>query len=79
MHTQVIMGVLFWSALVLFACWIVVELSELARKARRDAVVRARLGLDERPGESAWEERMRIEAEQRAVEGDPARRGSPVI
>ena len=79
MHTQVIMGVLFWSALVLFACWMVVELSELARKAPAGCRVRARLGLDERPGESAWEERMRIEGRQRATEVDPARRGSPVI
>jgi type III secretory pathway component EscV len=74
MQTQVIMGVLFWSALVLFSCWIVVELSQLVRNARKDAEVRTRLGLDERPGESAWEERMRIDAEQRAVEADPARR-----
>jgi hypothetical protein len=74
MQTQVIMGVLFWSALVFFSCWIVVELSQLVRNARKDAEVRTRLGLDERPGESAWEERMRIDAEQRAVEADPARR-----
>jgi hypothetical protein len=63
MHTQVIMGVLFWSALVLLACWAVVELSELVRKRARDAALRSQLGLDERPGETAWEERMRIEAE----------------
>jgi hypothetical protein len=63
MHTQVIMGVLFWSALVLLACWAVVEVSDLVRKHARDAALRARLGLDERPGETAWEERMRIEAE----------------
>jgi hypothetical protein len=75
MQTQVIMSVFFWSALVFFACWIVVELSDLVRKARQDAEVRTRLGLDERPGESAWEERMRIEAEERAVEASPARRG----
>ena len=75
MHTQVIMGVLFWSALVLFSCWIVVELSELVRKARQDARVRARLGFDEQPGGSAWEERMRIHAEEAAEESEPSRRG----
>ena len=75
MHTQVIMGVLFWSALVLCACWIVVELSELARKRGRDAALRARLGLDERPGESAWEERMRMDAADSRGEAEPARRG----
>jgi hypothetical protein len=75
MHTQVIMGVLFWSALVLCACWIVVELSELARKRGRDAALRARLGLDERPGESAWEERMRMDAADDRGKAEPARRG----
>ncbi len=75
MHTQVIMGVLFWSALVLCACWIVVELSELARKRGRDAALRVRLGLDERPGESAWEERMRMDAADGRGEAEPARRG----
>ncbi len=75
MHTQVIMGVLFWSALVLCACWIVVELSELVRKRGRDAVLRARLGLDERPGETAWEERMRIDAADTAGQAESARRG----
>ena len=75
MHTQVIMGVLFWSALVLCACWIVVELSDLARKRGRDAVLRARLGLDERPGESAWEERMRMDAADGRGEAEAARRG----
>ena len=75
MHTQVIMGVLFWSALVLCACWIVVELSELARKRGRDAALRARLGLDERPGESAWEERMRMDAADGRGEAEAARRG----
>ena len=75
MHTQVIMGVLFWSALVLCACWIVVELSELARKRGRDAVLRVRLGLDERPGGSAWEERMRMDAADGRGEAEPARRG----
>jgi hypothetical protein len=74
MYTSVIMGVLFWSALVLFSCWIVVELSELVRKARQDARVRARLGFDERPGGSAWEERMRIYTEEVAEESEPARR-----
>ena len=74
MHTQVIMGVLFWSALVLFSCWIVVEMTELAQKRARDAVLRARLGLDERPGESAWEERMRMDATDTAGEAEPARR-----
>jgi hypothetical protein len=74
MHTQVIMGVLFWSALVLCACWIVVELAELARKRGRDVALRARLGLDERPGASAWEERMRIYTEEVAEESEPARR-----
>jgi hypothetical protein len=75
MQTQVIMGVFFWSALVFFACWIAVELSDVVRKARQDAEVRTRLGLDERPGQSAWEERMQIEAEGSSVEASPARRG----
>ena len=75
MHTQVIMGVLFWSALVLFSCWIVVELTALAQKRARDAALRARLGLDERPGESAWEERMRIEAADSSAPAEPARHG----
>jgi hypothetical protein len=75
MYTQVIMGVLFWWALVFFGCWLVVELSELVRKSRRDADTRARFGLDERPGESAWEERMRLDAAGEGVESEPARRG----
>jgi hypothetical protein len=75
MYTQVIMGVFFWSALVLFSCWIVVELSELFIKARRDAAVRARLGLDERPAGSAWEERMRIEAAEARDAAESAPRG----
>jgi hypothetical protein len=75
MHTQVIMGVFFWSALALFACWIVVELSEVIGKARRDAATRARLGLDERPGASAWEERMRIDAAENKEGAGAARRG----
>ena len=71
MHTQVIMGVLFWSALVLCASWIVVELAELARKRGRDVALRARLGLDERPGESAWEERMRMDAADGQGKAEP--------
>ena len=73
MYTPLIMAVFFWSALMLLGCWIVVELSELVRKGRRDAGVRARLGFDERPGAAAWEERMRIEAAERqgAAEGAP--------
>jgi hypothetical protein len=74
MHTQVIMGVLFWSALVLCSCWIVVELTELAQKRVRDAALRTRLGLDDRPGESAWEERMRMDAADTPGEAEPARR-----
>ena len=74
MHTQLIMGVFFWSALVFFGCWLVVELSELIRKSRRDADTRARLGLEARPGESAWEERMRVDAADRSGEAEPTRR-----
>ncbi|HKZ03889.1 MAG TPA: hypothetical protein VJU81_00335 [Methylomirabilota bacterium] len=68
------MGVFFWSALALFACWIVVELLEVIGKARRQSAIRSRLGFDERPGASAWEERMRIEAADDR-EGAEARRG----
>ena len=71
---QVIMGVFFWSTLIFFACWLVVELAELIRKSRRDAVVRDRLGLEARPGESAWEERMRVDAADRSGEAEPTRR-----
>ena len=75
MYTQVIMGVFFWWALVFFGCWLVVELSDLVRKSRRDAETRARLGLEARPGESAWEERMRLDAAEEGMEPEPARRG----
>jgi hypothetical protein len=75
MHTQPIMGVFFWTALVFFGCWLVVELSELVRKSRRDTETRARLGLEARPGESAWEERMRMDAAEQGVEPEPVRRG----
>ena len=71
---QVIMGVFFWSTLIFFACWLVVELSELIRKSRRDAAVRDRLGLEAQPGESAWEERMRVDAAERGGEPKPTRR-----
>jgi hypothetical protein len=74
MQTQVIMGVFFWSTLIFFACWLVVELAELIRKSRRDAAVRDRLGLDARPGESALEERMRIDAAETPGESGPTRR-----
>lgn len=75
MYTQVIMGVFFWSALALFACWIVVELWEVIVKARRQAGIRRRLGLDEQPGVSAWEERMRIDAADGREGTEAARRG----
>jgi hypothetical protein len=75
MHTQVIMGVFFWAALVLFACWIVVELMEVLGKARRQSAIRSRLGLDEHPGASAWEERMRIEAADTKEGAGASRRG----
>ena len=75
MYTQVIMGVFFWWAMVFFACWLVVELSELARKTRRDAATRAKLGIDERPGASAWEDRMRVYAAENPEDAEPARRG----
>jgi len=74
MQTQVIMGVFFWSTLIFFACWLVVELAELFRKSRRDAAVRDRLGLEARPGESALEERMRIDAAETPGESGPTRR-----
>ena len=74
MPIQVIGSVFFWSTLIFFACWLVVELAEQIRKSRRDAVVRDRLGLEARPGESAWEERMRIDAAETGVEPDPTRR-----
>ena len=75
MYTQLIMGVFFWWALALFGCWIVMELSEIYRKARRDAATRTRLGLDEHPGRSAWEERMRIDAAENSEEAASAPRG----
>jgi hypothetical protein len=74
MHTQLIMGVFFWSTLVFFACWLVVELAELIRKSRRDAAVRDRLGLEARPGESAWEERTRVDAAETRGESGPTHR-----
>ena len=74
MQNQVIMGVFFWSTLIFFACWLVVELAELIRKSRRDAAVRDRLGLEARPGESALEERMRIDAAETRGESGPTHR-----
>ena len=74
MHTQLIMGAFFWSTLVFFACWLVVELAELIRKSGRDAAVRERLGLEARPGESAWDERMRVDAAETRGESGPTHR-----
>ena len=47
-----------------FGCWFLVELMEAATQWARDRQTRRRLGAAARPGESAYEERMRLRAAQ---------------
>jgi hypothetical protein len=61
--------VLFWSGVVGFGCWFLVELLEAASQWSRDSQARRRLGADARPGESAYEERLRLRAAE-VEEGD---------
>ena len=55
---------LFWSGVVGFGGWCVVELLEVTSQWSRDRLTRRRLGAEARPGESAYEERMRLLAAQ---------------
>ena len=55
---------LFWSGVVGFGGWCVVELMEVISQWSRDRLTRRRLGGEARPGESAYEERMRLLAAQ---------------
>jgi len=56
--------VLFWSGVVGFGGWCVVELMEVTSQWSRDRLTRRRQGAEARPGESAYEERMRLLAAQ---------------
>ena len=58
MYTQVIQSVFFWSGLVVVGSWLAVELLNAWEHYRLHSAARDRLGLDEQPGQSAWEERM---------------------
>jgi len=67
MYTQVIQSVFFWAGLVVVGSWLAVELLSAWEHYRLHSAARARLNLDEHPGQSAWEERMRLQA---AVAGE---------
>ena len=67
MYTQVIQSVFFWAGLVVVVSWLVVELLNAWDHYRINSALRTRLGFDEHPGQSAWEERMKL---QSAVAGD---------
>ena len=67
MYTQVIQSVFFWSGLAVVGSWLAVELMNLWEHYRLDSAARDRLDLDDRPGQSAWEERVRLQA---AVAGE---------
>ena len=66
---------LFWSGVVGFGGWCLVELMEVTSQWSRDRLTRRRLGVAARPGESAYEERMRLLAaqgeEREAPSGQP--------
>ncbi len=55
---------LFWSGVVGFGAWCVVELLEVTSQWSRDRLTRRRQGGEARSGESAYEERMRLHAVQ---------------
>ncbi len=55
---------LFWSGVVGFGAWCVVELLEVTSQWSRDRLTRRRQGGEARSGESAYEERMRLLAAQ---------------
>jgi|KBSSwiStaDraftv2_1062776.scaffolds.fasta_scaffold2500260_1 hypothetical protein len=67
MYTQVIQSVFFWAGLVVVGAWLTVELLNAWDHYRIHSAARTRLGLDERPGQSAWEDRIKLQA---AVAGD---------
>ena len=67
MYTQVIQSVFFWAGLVVVGSWLAVELLNAWEHYRLHSAARTRLDLDEHPGQSAWEERMRL---QDAVAGE---------
>ena len=55
---------MIWSGVIGFGCWLLVELMEAATQWARDRQTRWRLGAAARPGESAYEERLRLRAAQ---------------
>ena len=67
MYTQVIQSVFFWSGLVVVGAWLAVELLSVWEHYRIQSAARTRLGFDEHPGQSAWEERVKLQA---AVAGE---------
>jgi hypothetical protein len=67
MYTQVIQSVFFWAGLVVVGSWLAVELLSAWEHYRIHSAARTRLGFDEHPGQSAWEERMKLQA---AVAGE---------
>ena len=67
MYTQVIQSVFFWAGVLVVGAWLAVELLNAWEHYRLHTVARAQLGLDEQPSQSAWEERMRLQA---AVAGE---------
>jgi hypothetical protein len=73
MYTQVIQSVFFWAGLVVVGSWLAVELLNAWEHYRLHTAARARLGLDERPGQSAWEERMRLQAAVASEDPDGGR------
>ena len=56
--------ILRWSGAICFGCWFLVELMDVGVQWRKDREMRRRPGMDARPGESAYEERMRLHAAQ---------------
>ena len=67
MYTQAIQSVFFWAGLVVVGSWLAVELLNAWEHYRLHTAARTQLGLDEQTAQSAWEERMRLQA---AVAGE---------
>ncbi|MBI2529500.1 MAG: hypothetical protein HYV93_26390 [Candidatus Rokubacteria bacterium] len=66
-----ILTILLWSGAICFGCWFLAELMDVVMQGRKDRAMRRRPGMGARPGESAYEERMRLYAAQLEEGGAP--------